>query len=91
MKNQLAARINAARRVGVNHGIEFMAGLILLALNNVADDYIEEKRLNAFFKDTEKELNRLYQEVINSVPFGEVTEMAERASSRLKVWEHLRK
>ena len=45
MKNHLASHINGARRKGVTQGIEFMAGLILLALNNIADEYIEEEKI----------------------------------------------
>lgn len=78
MKNQLATRINGARRKGVTQGIEFMASLILLALNNVSDEYIEEDRIGQFLIDTEKELNRLYQETLKSVPTGEIDEMAEK-------------
>jgi hypothetical protein len=78
MKNHLAVQLTSARRKGVTHGIEFMAGLILLALNNIADEYIEEEKIAAFLIDTEKELNRLYQETLKSVPSGEIDEMAEK-------------
>ena len=78
MKNQLAVRINDARRKGVTQGIEFMARLILLALNNVADDYIEDEQIGPFLIATEAELNRLYQETLKTVPTGEVDEMAEK-------------
>ena len=78
MKNHLAVHIKDAKRKGVTEGIEFMAGLILLALNNVADDYIDEDRIGPFLIDTENELNRLYKETLKSVPTGEIDEMAEK-------------
>jgi hypothetical protein len=78
MKNHLASHINGARRKGVTQGIEFMAGLILLALNNIADEYIEEEKIGQFLIDTEHELNRLYQETLKTVPTGEIDEMAEK-------------
>lgn len=78
MKNHLASHINRARRKGVTQGIEFMAGLILLALNNIADEYIEEEKIGQFLIDTEHELNRLYQETLKTVPTGEIDEMAEK-------------
>lgn len=78
MKNHLAGHIKDAKRKGVTEGIEFMAGLILLALNNIADEFIDEDRIGSFLIATEKELNRLYQETLNSVPKGEIDEMAEK-------------
>lgn len=78
MKNHLAGHIKDAKRKGVTEGIEFMAGLILLALNNIADEFIDEDRIGPFLIATEKELNRLYQETLNSVPKGEIDEMAEK-------------
>lgn len=78
MRNKLAAQLISARRSGVTNGIEFMGGLILLALNNVADDYVEEKKLDQFFIDMENELQRLYQQTMDSVPSGEIDEMAEK-------------
>lgn len=78
MRNHLAVQLINARRTGVNHGIEFMAGIVLLALNNVADEYMKEKKVGPFLIDTEKEINRIHQDVLNSVPSGEIDEMAEK-------------
>lgn len=78
MRNHLAVQLINARRTGVNHGIEFMAGIVLLALNNVADEYMKEEKVGPFLIDTEKEINRIHQEVLNSVPSGEIDEMAEK-------------
>lgn len=78
MRNKLASRLNDTKRKGVTQGIEFMAGLILLALNNIADEFIDEDRIGPFLIATEEELNRLYQETLNSVPKGEIDEMAEK-------------
>lgn len=78
MKNNLAKLLNNARQKGVTQGIEFLSGIMLIAMNNIADEYLEEKKIDAFFKETEKELNRVYQEVLTSVPSGEIDEMAEK-------------
>ena len=78
MKNKLAVLLNDARRNGVSNGVQFMGGLILIALNNVADEYLEDDKIGQFLKDAEKETNRIYQQVLESVPSGEITEMAER-------------
>lgn len=78
MRNQLATQMRRARRTGVTDGIEFMSGLFIIALNNVADDYVDEEKLDQFFIEMEKEVNRLYQQTMDSVPSGEITEMAEK-------------
>lgn len=78
MKNQLAIQLINARRKGVNQGIEFIAGIMLLALNNICDEFMGEEKISPFLIETEKEINRLHQEVLNSVPSGEIDEMAEK-------------
>ena len=78
MKNKLAVLLNEARRNGVSNGVQFMGGIVLIALNNIADEYIYEGIIGEFLKDAEKETNRIYQQVLDSVPSGEITEMAER-------------
>lgn len=78
MKNHLAVQLINARRTGVNHGIEFIGGIVLLALNNIADEFMDEGKISQFLIETEKEINRLHQEVLNSVPSGEIDEMAEK-------------
>ena len=78
MKNELAVRINKARRNGVSNGIEFMGGVILITLNNIAEEYMDEDKVSPFLKETEQELNRIYKEVMDSVPSGEIDEMAEK-------------
>ena len=78
MRNQLATLLKKARQGGVSDGVEFMAGVLLITLNNVADEYIAEEKLGEFFRTTEAEMNRVYSEVMKSVPSGDVDEMAEK-------------
>lgn len=78
MKNNLARLLKEARQKGVAQGIEFLSGIMIIALNNIADEYVAEDQLDEFFQETEKELNRVYKEVLKAVPEGEISEMAEK-------------
>lgn len=70
--------VKEAKRNGVTQGIQFALGLAFIAMNNVVDDFIPEEKCADFFKETEKNVNELYQTVLESVPSGEVDEMAEK-------------
>lgn len=70
--------VKEAKRNGVTQGIQFALGLAFIAMNNVVDDFISEEKCADFFKETEKNVNELYQTVLESVPSGEVDEMAEK-------------
>ena len=78
MKNKLGYLVKEAKRKGVSQGIDFALGLAVLAMNNTVDEYIAEDKRGQFFRETEKEVNRLYQATMDSVPSGEVDEMAEK-------------
>lgn len=78
MKNKLGYMVKEAKRNGVTQGIQFALGLAFIAMNNVVDDFIPEEKCADFFKETEKNVNELYQTVLESVPSGEVDEMAEK-------------
>ena len=78
MKNKLGYMVKEAKRNGVTQGIQFALGLAFIAMNNVVDDFIPEEKCADFFKETEKNVNELYQTVLDSVPSGEVDEMAEK-------------
>ena len=78
MKNKLGYMVKEAKRNGVTQGIQFALGLAFIAMNNVVDDFIPEGKCADFFKETEKNVNELYQTVLESVPSGEVDEMAEK-------------
>ena len=77
-KNNLGALLKQAKRSGVTNGIEFALGLAFLALNNICDDYVQLDQRAQFFKDTEAEVNRLYKTTLDSVPNGELEDMAEK-------------
>lgn len=78
MKNKLGYMVKEAKRNGVTQGIQFALGLAFIAMNNVVDDFIPEEKCGDFFRETEKNVNELYQTVLDSVPSGEVDEMAEK-------------
>lgn len=78
MKNKLGYMVKEAKRNGVTQGIQFALGLAFIAMNNVVDDFIPEEKCGEFFRETEKNVNELYQTVLESVPSGEVDEMAEK-------------
>lgn len=78
MKNKLGYMVKEAKRNGVTQGIQFALGLAFIAMNNVVDDFIPEEKCADFFRETEKNVNELYQTVLDSVPSGEVDEMAEK-------------
>ena len=78
MKNKLGYMVREAKRKGNSDGITFALGIAFLALNNIVEDYVEENKRGQFFKDTEAEVNRIYQATMDSVPNGEIDEMAEK-------------
>ena len=77
-KNNLAPLLKKAKRTGVTNGIDFALGIAFLALNNICDDYVQLEDRAQFFKDTEAEVNRIYKTTLDSVPSGEIDEMAEK-------------
>ena len=77
-KNKVALMFKEARRNGVKDGIDFALGIAFLALNNICDDYVKLEDRAQFFKDTEAEVNRIYKTTLDSVPNGEIDEMAEK-------------
>ena len=78
MRNNLATLLRQARRSGVRDGVDMMLGLFLICADNIAPDYMDDERVGEFLKDLEEDLNRVYGEVLGSVPEGDVEEMAER-------------
>ena len=78
MKNKLGYMVREAKRKGNSDGITFALGIAFLALNNIVEDYVEEDKRGQFFRDTEAEVNRIYQATMDSVPSGEIDEMAEK-------------
>lgn len=79
MKNRLANQLREAKRKGVEQGMMLISQICLIALENTVNAWdipVGDK----FFRDVEEDMNRIYKEVIASVPSGEVTEMAERLS-----------
>lgn len=77
MRNNLAKLLAEAKSRGVNEGLTVSSLIILIALDNV----IREKEIPvdaSFFRDVEKEMARIFAETMDSVPKGEIEEMAER-------------
>lgn len=78
MKNKVGYLVKQAKRKGVTDGIDFALGLAFIAMNNVVGDFIPEDKCGEFFRETEKNVNEIYQTVMDSVPSGEIDEMAEK-------------
>lgn len=78
MKNKVGYMLRETRKKAVTDGIQFALGLAFIAMNNVVDDFIPEEKCGEFFRETEKNVNELYQTVLDSVPSGEIDEMAEK-------------
>ena len=78
MKNKLGYMVREAKKKATTNGIDFALGIAFLALNNIVEDYVEEDKRGQFFRETEKEVNRIYQATMDSVPSGEIDEMAEK-------------
>ena len=78
MKNKVGYLVKQAKRKGVTDGIDFALGLAFIAMNNVVGDFIPEEKCGEFFRETEKNVNEIYQTVMDSVPSGEIDEMAEK-------------
>ena len=78
MKNKVGYLVKQAKRKGVTDGIDFALGIAFLAMNNIIEDYVAEDKRGQFFRETEKEVNRIYQATMDSVPSGEIDEMAEK-------------
>lgn len=62
MKNSLAPLLKKAKHAGIEEGLLTGENLTLIALNNIADEYIEEERIGAFLKATENEMRRVWEE-----------------------------
>lgn len=67
MKNNLAVMLRKAKHSGVQEGLVAMQNVCLIALDNTADEYLEEERIGDFLKATEKEMQRVWDEVVRSV------------------------
>lgn len=79
MKNKIAPMLKDAKRKGVEQGLYLMAQICLVALENQVN--LREVPVDdGFFKAVEMDMKHIYEEVIDSVPSGEVEEMAERLS-----------
>ena len=78
MKNKLGYMVREAKKKATTNGIDFALGIAFLALNNIIEDYVAEDKRGQFFRETEKEVNRIYQATMDSVPSGEIDEMAEK-------------
>lgn len=78
-KKNLGYYMRESKKQGVSQGIDFMAGVVMLAMANVVPDYLrDENDMAKLMRETEAEINRIYKEVLESVPHGEIDEMAER-------------
>lgn len=64
MKNNLAPLLNKAKHNGIEEGLLTGEKLTLIALCNIAEDYIEEERIGEFLKATENEMRRVWEETI---------------------------
>ena len=78
MKNKLGYMVREAKKKATTNGIDFALGIAFLAMNNIIEDYVVEDKRGQFFRETEKEVNRIYQATMDSVPSGEIDEMAEK-------------
>lgn len=79
MRNALANQLREAKRKGVEQGEYLMSCVTLIALENTINKW-DIPVADEFFRDVEKEMNDIRREVLESVPNGEIQEMAERLS-----------
>jgi len=67
MKNDLAVRLKRAKRSGVEEGLYAMQNVTLIALDNIADEFLEDERIGDFLNATEKEMQRVWSEVLKAM------------------------
>ena len=60
MKNQLGYQIRHAHRKGVEDGIVTGQLLMLIALENIADQFVEEDRVEEFLQTAESEIGSVW-------------------------------
>lgn len=78
MKNKLAVLLKDAKRKGIEQGMDLVLGIVLVSLENVLPDHLEDEEVGKTMREIEADVNRVYKEVLESVPSGEIDEMAER-------------
>ena len=61
MKNQYGAKLHEVHRRGVEEGILTGEILMLIALENIADQYIEEDRIAGFLRHAESEIGAVWK------------------------------
>ena len=67
MKNNIAVLLKNAKHKGVEDGLITMQNVCLIALDNIAEDYMPEEKVGEFLKETESEMARIWDEVLKSV------------------------
>lgn len=81
MKNAYAQKlqdIKAIKSKSIRDGMMAMSLITLLAADNILRDYFEnEDDISKIMKELDAEIGRVYDEVMASVPNGEVSEMTD--------------
>lgn len=77
MKNHLAAKILEAKRKGVEQGLFLMSNICLIALENaITSNNLQVS--DTFFSEVEADMRNIFNEIVGSVPSGDVSDMGER-------------
>ena len=66
MNKTFVTQLDRARRKGVEQGIYAMQLVTLLAADNVLQDYLDEASLKKALAEIEAELNRIWEETVQS-------------------------
>ena len=80
MKNSYSKQLQMQKqmyRAGCNDGVHLMSAVFLIALDNVAKEMFEDSVVSDLLRNTETEAQRVYNEVMDSVPRHEESDMAE--------------
>ena len=61
MKNQLGYKLRESHRKGVEDGIVTGQLLMLIALENIADEFVPEDRIDEFLQTAESEIGSVWK------------------------------
>lgn len=63
----LPTLLRNAKQKGVENGLITMQNVCLIALDNIAEDYMPEEKVGEFLRETEAEMQRVWSEILKSV------------------------
>lgn len=88
--NKLPTLLANAKRKGVEEGLTTMEMVTLIALNNIIEEYLPEDKITEFLKQTEKEMQEVWQSTLDYMATEEKTNKSKmRDENALTVGEYL--